>query len=205
MQSLLGWQNELRQIDGFRPVVVGGPVEAQDPIRPEKTVAVDHRHHHCTRRAVAGPVRSSPRRRQHAQRRELPQQLPGPRSVPPRRRPARPAIYAAHRRHLFHQSLVRHGRDDSRRRSCRSATSASSSATTAGPASDFRATTFRHGERVAEGERGVWERPLGPGKYPFNTYAGNIVLVPTTNFVLHWITGRTEAHRYDEASSRSTW
>src|SRR2546421_410049 len=41
MQSILNWQNELRQIDGFRPVVVGGPVEAQDPIRPELTVAVD--------------------------------------------------------------------------------------------------------------------------------------------------------------------
>jgi uncharacterized membrane protein YqiK len=58
---------------------------------------------------------------------------------------------------------------------------------------------FRHGERVAEGERGVWQRPLGPGKYPFNTYAGNIVLVPTTNFVLHWISGKTEQHRYDES------
>jgi uncharacterized membrane protein YqiK len=58
---------------------------------------------------------------------------------------------------------------------------------------------FRHGERVAEGERGVWERPLGPGKYPFNTYAGNVIQVPTTNFVLHWVTGRTEAHRYDES------
>ncbi len=64
---------------------------------------------------------------------------------------------------------------------------------------DTSGTAFRHGERVAEGERGVWERPLGPGKYPFNTYAGQIVLVPTTNFVLHWITGRTEAHRYDES------
>ena len=52
---------------------------------------------------------------------------------------------------------------------------------------------------MAEGERGVWERPLGPGKYPFNTYAGNIILVPTTNFVLHWITGKTESHRYDES------
>jgi uncharacterized membrane protein YqiK len=58
---------------------------------------------------------------------------------------------------------------------------------------------FRHGELVAEGERGVWERALGPGKYPFNTQAGNIVLVPTTNFVLHWITGRTETHKYDES------
>ncbi len=64
---------------------------------------------------------------------------------------------------------------------------------------DLSGESFRHGERVAEGERGVWERPLGPGKYPFNTYAGNIILVPTTNFVLHWITGRTEAHRYDES------
>jgi uncharacterized membrane protein YqiK len=25
------------------------------------------------------------------------------------------------------------------------------------------------------------------------------VLVPTTNFVLHWVTGKTEAHRYDES------
>jgi uncharacterized membrane protein YqiK len=63
---------------------------------------------------------------------------------------------------------------------------------------DLSGATFRHGELVAEGERGVRQRPLGPGKYAFNTYAGNIVLVPTTNFVLHWITGRSEAHRYDE-------
>jgi uncharacterized membrane protein YqiK len=58
---------------------------------------------------------------------------------------------------------------------------------------------FRHGERVAEGERGVWEKPLGPGKYPFNTYAASIILVPTTNFVLHWITGKSESHHYDES------
>jgi predicted Zn finger-like uncharacterized protein len=64
---------------------------------------------------------------------------------------------------------------------------------------DTSGEAFRHGERVAEGERGVWERPLGPGKYSFNTYAGQIVLVPTTNFVLHWITGRSETHRYDES------
>ncbi len=63
---------------------------------------------------------------------------------------------------------------------------------------DVSGTTFRHGERVQEGERGVWERPLGPGKYPFNVYAGQVILVPTTNFVLHWITGKTEAHKFDE-------
>lgn len=64
---------------------------------------------------------------------------------------------------------------------------------------DTSGTTFRHGERVHEGERGVWETTLGPGKYPFNTYAGKIIRVPTTNFVLHWITGKTEGHRYDES------
>ncbi|HLJ11082.1 MAG TPA: SPFH domain-containing protein, partial [Planctomycetaceae bacterium] len=64
---------------------------------------------------------------------------------------------------------------------------------------DLSGVAFRHGERVAEGERGVWEKPLGPGKYAFNTYAGNIVLVPTTNFVLHWVTGKSESHRYDES------
>lgn len=64
---------------------------------------------------------------------------------------------------------------------------------------DLSGESFRHGERVAEGRRGVWEKPLGPGKYAFNTLAGSIVLVPTTNFVLHWVTGKTESHRYDES------
>ncbi|HEY2784411.1 MAG TPA: SPFH domain-containing protein [Fimbriiglobus sp.] len=63
---------------------------------------------------------------------------------------------------------------------------------------DVSGTGFRHGERVQEGERGVWERPLGPGKYPFNVYAGQVIQVPTTNFVLHWITGKTETHKFDE-------
>jgi uncharacterized membrane protein YqiK len=64
---------------------------------------------------------------------------------------------------------------------------------------DITGDAFRHGERVVEGERGVWANALGPGKYPFNTYAGNIILVPTTNFVLHWITGKSESHRYDDS------
>lgn len=64
---------------------------------------------------------------------------------------------------------------------------------------DTSGALFRHGERVHRGERGVWEKTLGPGKYPFNTYAGKIIMVPTTNFVLHWITGKTEGHKYDES------
>ena len=63
----------------------------------------------------------------------------------------------------------------------------------------FRARPSAMASAWPKGERGVWERPLGPGKYPFNTYAGNIVLVPTTNFVLHWITGKSESHQYDES------
>jgi uncharacterized membrane protein YqiK len=63
---------------------------------------------------------------------------------------------------------------------------------------DLSGISFRHGERVGEGERGVQAKTLGPGKYPFNTYAGHVHLVPTTNFVLHWITGRHEQHRFDE-------
>jgi uncharacterized membrane protein YqiK len=64
---------------------------------------------------------------------------------------------------------------------------------------DLSGEAFRHGERVAEGARGVRSKTLCPGKYAFNTYAGHVHLVPTTNFVLHWITGRTESHRYDES------
>lgn len=64
---------------------------------------------------------------------------------------------------------------------------------------DVSGDAFRHGERVSEGHRGVWEKPFGPGKYAFNTLAGNIALVTTTNFVLHWVTGKSESHRYDES------
>lgn len=64
---------------------------------------------------------------------------------------------------------------------------------------DISGDNFRHGERVATGQKGVWDKPLPPGKYAFNEYAGQVVLVPTTNFVLHWITGKTEqSHKYDE-------
>jgi uncharacterized membrane protein YqiK len=37
-----------------------------------------------------------------------------------------------------------------------------------------------------------------PGKYAFNTYAGHIVRVPTTNIILKWISNQSGAHRYDE-------
>jgi uncharacterized membrane protein YqiK len=57
---------------------------------------------------------------------------------------------------------------------------------------------YRHGELVAQGQRGVWQDPLLPGKYAFNTYAGSVLLVPTTNFILKWVQGDAGSHRFDE-------
>ncbi|MEN6429375.1 MAG: SPFH domain-containing protein [Coriobacteriales bacterium] len=57
---------------------------------------------------------------------------------------------------------------------------------------------YRHGELVAPGNRGVWNEALLPGKYAFNTYAGSIVMVPTTNIILKWVRGETGDHHYDE-------
>jgi len=63
---------------------------------------------------------------------------------------------------------------------------------------DLSGTDYRHGELVARGKRGVWEEALLPGKYPFNTYAGKVVSVPTTNFILKWIRNQTGSHKFDE-------
>jgi len=63
---------------------------------------------------------------------------------------------------------------------------------------DLSGDTYRHGELVASGERGVWSEPLLPGKYAFNTYAGSVLMVPTTNFILKWIRNQVGAHRFDE-------
>ena len=63
---------------------------------------------------------------------------------------------------------------------------------------DVTGETFRYGEQVEYGHRGVWKRALPPGKYPLNPYAVAVELVPTTNFVLRWITGSVEAHNYDK-------
>jgi uncharacterized membrane protein YqiK len=56
---------------------------------------------------------------------------------------------------------------------------------------DTTGTEYSHGELVESGHRGVWRDPLMPGKYAFNTYAGKIELVPTTNFVLMWQSGES--------------
>jgi uncharacterized membrane protein YqiK len=200
LQSILSWQNELRQIDGFRPVVIGGPVEAIDPLKPETTTAVDS--------IGIVTVHDGP---------SLP---PGEIIAPDCGNTANDPHY--HNNYQDPEAFLRSGGRRGRQYTAltdgtyfinRWFATVEVKPKTVVPIGyvgvvvsyigragrDLSGTTFRHGERVAEGERGVWEKPLGPGKYPFNTYAGNIVLVPTTNFVLHWVTGKSEAHRYDES------
>lgn len=63
---------------------------------------------------------------------------------------------------------------------------------------DLSGDDYKHGELVANGSRGVWSEPLMPGKYPFNVYAGKIIMVPTTNFVLKWIQEESGSHSFDE-------
>ena len=57
---------------------------------------------------------------------------------------------------------------------------------------------YKHGELVEKGSKGVWSSPLMPGKYAFNTYAGQIIRVPTTNIILKWISSESGNHLYDE-------
>jgi uncharacterized membrane protein YqiK len=63
---------------------------------------------------------------------------------------------------------------------------------------DLSGDAYGHGELVEQGERGVWATPLLPGKYAFNTYAGKVVMVPTTNFILKWQAAAAGDHKFDE-------
>lgn len=228
LETLMSWQSELRRAGGFRPVVVGGPLQV-----PEAEPVDDE----------SAPARRSRARRGSGQEAEAPVALDadGPRgvdniaiitvqdgpSLPPGEIIAPPVGNDRndpnyHNNFQDPEAFLRAG-------GCRGRQYVALTDGTyfinrwfatvevipktiipigyvgvvvsyfGRAGRDLSGDAFRHGERVAEGERGVWERPLGPGKYPFNTYAGSIVMVPTTNFVLHWITGRTEAHRYDES------
>lgn len=200
LKTLVSWQNELNEMGGFSPVVIGGPVECPDPLNPGKSMVIDS----------IGIVTVQ----------DGPSLGPGEIIAPAVGFDRADKDY--HNNYQDPEAFLRSGgRRGLQYLSITDGTyfinrwfaSVESIPKTLVPigyvgvvvsyhgksGSDLSGETFRHGERVAEGERGVWERPLGPGKYPFNTYAGAIVLVPTTNFVLHWVTGRTETHRYDES------
>ncbi len=198
--SLKSWQDDLKLVGGFRPIVVGAAMKAEDPLHPEASHVVDsigivtiHDGPSLMPGEIIAPVvGSDPAEPHYHNNFQSPQAfLDGGGRRGRQYQALTDGTYFLNRwfatLELIPKTVVpigyvgvvvsyygRSGRD-------------------------LSGDAFRHGERVAEGERGVWERPLGPGKYAFNTYAGSIVLVPTTNFVLHWVTGKSETHRYDES------
>jgi uncharacterized membrane protein YqiK len=63
---------------------------------------------------------------------------------------------------------------------------------------DTTGDSYKHGELVEKGCRGVLREPLLPGKYALNTYAVKVVHVPTTNFILKWVRHQVGVHKFDE-------
>ncbi|MDO3624879.1 SPFH domain-containing protein [Mucilaginibacter sp. BT774] len=63
---------------------------------------------------------------------------------------------------------------------------------------DTSGDSFKHGNIVKKGQKGVWDEPLDPGKHPVNIYTHAVEVVPTTNIVLNWANSRTEAHELDK-------
>lgn len=69
---------------------------------------------------------------------------------------------------------------------------------------DLTGENFKHGNIVNKGDKGVCITPLDPGKYAINPYTHKIEIVPTTNLVLNWATGRNESHNLDKNLSTIT-
>ena len=69
---------------------------------------------------------------------------------------------------------------------------------------DVTGESFKHGNLVKRGQKGVCVDPLDPGKYPINPYTLKVEIVPTANVVLNWATGKTESHQLDKNLSTIT-
>ncbi len=63
---------------------------------------------------------------------------------------------------------------------------------------DVTGETFKHGNLVGKGQKGVWVDPLDPGRYPINPWTHKVEAVPTANIVLNWANDKSEAHKLDE-------
>jgi uncharacterized membrane protein YqiK len=199
IEKLLSWQKELRDVDGFSPIVIGEEMSASDPLHPEHPMIVDsigivtvHDGPSLSPGEIIAPaVGNDPGEQHYHNNFQDPEAFLAAGGRRGRQYvPLTDGTYFINRWfatiEIIPKSVVPIGY-------------VGVVVSYYGPiGKDLSGEAFRHGERVARGERGVWEKPFGPGKYPFNTYAGQMILVPTTNFVLHWITGKTEAHRYDD-------
>ncbi len=62
---------------------------------------------------------------------------------------------------------------------------------------DVSGVDFLHGEMCKKGGRGIWDEALLPGKYAFNPYAGEVIVVPTINIILKWIATDSGIHKLD--------
>jgi uncharacterized membrane protein YqiK len=69
---------------------------------------------------------------------------------------------------------------------------------------DTSGESFKHGNIVKKGQKGVCITPLDPGKYAINPYTHKIEVVPTTNLVLNWANARNESHNLDKGLSTIT-
>jgi uncharacterized membrane protein YqiK len=200
LETVTKWREDLLEIDGFGPVIIGGKLPAPDPLEHEQFIEVDgigivtvHDGPSLAPGEIIAPsVGTDPTEQHYHNNFQNPEEFLAAGGRRGRQYlPLTDGTYFINRWFASVELLPKtvvpigyvgvvvsyYGRQGA----------------------DTSGAAFRHGERVAEGQRGVWDRPLGPGKYPFNTFAGAIILVPTTNFVLHWITGKTESHRYDES------
>jgi uncharacterized membrane protein YqiK len=200
LATIVGWQKEMNDIGGFDPVVIGAPVTTEDQLTPGKTMSVDsigivtvHDGPSLAPGEIIAPAVGNdsvdPNYHNNFQDPEAFLRAGGRRGR--QYVPLTDGTYFINRWfatiEIIAKTVVPIGY-------------VGVVVSYYGPmGADVSGESFRHGERVARGERGVWEKPLGPGKYPFNTYAGKLILVPTTNFVLHWITGKSESHHYDES------
>jgi len=199
LEKLIGWQRELKEVGGFDPVVIGRLVEAFDPLKPSQRMAVDSIGIVTTHdgpslspgEIIAPSVGNDPAEGNYHNNYQDPEAFLSAGGRRGRQYvPLTDGTYFINRWfatiELIPKTVIPVGY-------------VGVVVSYYGPpGKDLSGDAFRHGERVARGERGVWDKPFGPGKYPFNTYAGQIILVPTTNFVLHWITGKSEAHQYDD-------
>ena len=199
LEKVIGWQRELKEVGGFDPVVIARPVEAIDPLVPTRSFMVDSIGIVTTHdgpslspgEIIAPSVGNDPKEANYHNNYQDPDAFLSAGGRRGRQYvPLTDGTYFINRWFATIEVIPK-------------------TVVPVGyvgvvvsyygpPGQDVSGDAFRHGERVARGERGVWDKPFGPGKYPFNTYAGQIIFVPTTNFVLHWITGKSEAHQYDD-------